>query len=71
MGREHYREFHEFEFSPQMESRSEHGEVADDEDEVVEDDCPDCKHDSYCKGGCESGTNPNPEFKFERKEVET
>lgn len=38
----------------------------DEEPSKDEGDCCDCKHDSYCTGGC--GWNLDNEYKFERKE---
>jgi radical SAM protein with 4Fe4S-binding SPASM domain len=59
-GREWYREFHE--------QDHEHSEIADDVEEVEPDGCPDCKHDSYCVGGCK--TSFSPSYKFEKREEE-
>jgi len=55
-GRDHYEEYHEREFDPQLESRLEPGEC-EDEPEIPEEetnDCPLCKHNEACKGGCEA-----------------
>lgn len=59
-GREWYREFHE--------QDHEHGEVVDEVKEVEPDDCPDCKWDEVCKGGCEAGIDCG--YSFEKKEEE-
>lgn len=36
------------------------------EGDVLED-CPYCKHDAYCKGGCKNGTPGYTSFRYERK----
>lgn len=33
-----------------------------------EDDCPQCKHDEVCTGGCESELSEYSTYKFEKKE---
>ena len=61
-GREWYREFHE--------QDHEHGEIWDGDKEEFEDleDCPYCKHEKYCTGGC--GLVGHSGYKFEKKEDE-
>ena len=39
-----------------------------DPDKEDEADCPQCKHDEVCAGGCESRWSDHPPYRFERKE---
>jgi|GEM_PF-2418169 len=69
MGREHYEEFHEREFDSRIESHPlESGEVEDEVEEVVEYDCPTCKWDEVCLGGCKRGRSGDYEFELKEEE---
>ena len=57
--REEYQEFHERDYDT--------WEVADEREPDNDSDCPDCKHDEYCGGGCRSGRQTK--YKFETLEA--
>ena len=60
MGREHYEEMHEREWDPAIEDKP--------EVDYAPSNCPTCKHDEYCPGGCKKAFSPT--YKFEEKKEE-